>query len=252
MSASKISVVIITLNEERNIGRALDSVKSLADEIIILDSGSTDQTENIAKQFDVRFVKVAWEGYAATKNIGHEKATHNYILSLDADESLSEGLQQEIIRAKKQGLNGYYEVKRLTHYCGHWIRYSGWYPDSKIRLFPKSTKWQGKFVHETLQLDPQLNITTFNNDMFHYSYYSTEEHRERADKYSRLTAEKMFEKGKKAGFLKPYLSAIARFFSMYILKLGFLDGSAGFTIAKISAQSNIYKYKTLRKLHHEQ
>lgn len=252
MSPTKVSAIIITLNEERNIERVLSSITSIADEIIILDSGSTDQTEQLSKQYDITFKKVEWQGYAATKNIGHKMAQHPYILSIDADEALSDELQKEILAAKTNGLKGYYEVKRLTNYCGHWIHHSGWYPDSKIRLFPKETMWEGEFVHETLNLDPALEITTFNNDMLHYSYYNREEHRQRADKYSILTAEKMFAKGKKASFIKPYLSALARFISMFIIKKGFLDGGAGWAIAKISAESNIVKYKTLRKLQHEQ
>ena len=250
---NKLSVTIITLNEERNIERCLKSLAGVADEIIVLDSFSSDRTEEICEQYDVIFEKRKWEGYSASKNYLNQLASHEYILSLDADESLSEELKNSILKEKNNGFSGVYSVNRLTNYCGTWIKYSGWYPDIKTRIFPKSiSQWVGAYVHEELEVDgnptPQLLI----GDLFHYSYYSFIDHKERADKYSRLTAQKMNAKGKKASALKPYLSAFVRFVGMYFVKLGFLDGKMGFKIAQISAQSNIYKYKELRRLNREQ
>jgi glycosyltransferase involved in cell wall biosynthesis len=248
----KLSVIIITLNEERNIERALKSVSQLADEIIVLDSFSTDKTEELCKQFDVRFVKEKWKGYAATKNFANDLATYDWILSLDADESVDEIMAGDINSYKAKGFEGVYVLNRLTNYCGSWIKHSTWYPDKKVRIFNKqNTRWVGEYVHEELEFTQSVKETLVKGHLNHYSYYNYKEHRERADRYSVLTAQKMNAAGKKAGVLKPYLSAIARFFSMYVIHIGFLDGKAGFKIAQISAQSNVVKYKTLRKLNKE-
>jgi glycosyltransferase involved in cell wall biosynthesis len=248
-----LSAVIITLNEERNIRRCLDSLVGVADEVVVLDSFSTDATERICREYDfVRFEQRQWAGYSDSKNYANSLARFPYIFSLDADEALSPELTAAILTAKKNGFEGVYVVNRKTNYCGTWIHHSGWYPDFKIRIFPKATtKWVGAFVHEELEFAESMRETRLLGDLYHYSYYDYVDHRARADKYSLLTAQKMHAAGKKAGPLKPYLSALARFFSMYILKLGFLDGHAGWKIATISAQSNIVKYKTLRQLNRE-
>jgi len=248
----KLSATIITLNEERNIGRCIDSLLSIADEIIVLDSFSTDKTEEICNAKGVRFEKRQWTGYSDAKNYLNSLASNEYIFSVDADEAPDVKLQQSILKAKKQGFQHVYAVNRLTNYCGHWVKHSGWYPDVKIRIFPKTTsRWEGEFVHEELVLDENSQIETLEGHLLHYSYYNFAEHRERADKYSKLTAQKLFAKGKKASFFKPYLSALGRFISMFFIKKGFLDGVMGWKIAIISAKSNIFKYKELRRLHHE-
>lgn len=248
----RISATIITLNEERNIRRCIESLLPVADEIIVLDSLSTDGTAEICKELNVRFEERKWEGYSASKNYLNDLATCDYILSIDADEALDEELQQEVLRVKQLGNPQVYSVNRLTNYCGKWIRHSGWYPDVKVRLFPKEGSiWEGAFVHEELSFPETLGIEQLKGHLEHYSYYSFKGHRERADKYSALTAQKMFHKGKRASLLKPYLSAIGRFISMYIIKRGFLDGRMGWKIAVISAQSNIFKYKELRRIQRE-
>ena len=245
-----ISVLIITLNEERNIRRAIESVQSFADEIIVLDSLSTDQTKSIVENFSsVKFIERAWEGYSKTKNYLHSLANYSYIFSLDADEAPDQKMQKHILEVKKQGLSGVYSVNRLTNYCGKWIKYSGWYPDIKKRLFPAdSARWDGAIVHEELIFDRNFCIHELNGHLEHYSYYDFAEHKSRADKYSVLTANKFNEQGKKASIFKPYLSGMMRFFSMYFVKLGFLDGKMGYKIAAISARSNVLKYKELRRL----
>lgn len=248
----KLSVVIITLNEERNIGRALESVKRIADEVIVVDSFSTDRTKEICESHNVKFVQTQWKGYSETKNYANSLSENEYIFSLDADEAVDKNLEKIIIAQKHTGLKGMYTVNRKTNYCGKWINHSGWYPDKKTRIFPKSkTKWVGEFVHEELEFSEGMNEVELPGHLEHYSYYNYIEHRARADKYSLLTAKKMNAAGKKANALKPYFSAIARFLSMYIFKLGFLDGKMGFKIAQISAQSNVVKYKELRKLNRE-
>lgn len=247
---TSLAVVIITLNEERNIGRCLDSIGDLADEIIVLDAFSTDRTPEICRNhtIPVQFVQRKWEGYSASKNYLNSLVTSEYILSLDADEALSKDLYAEISKQKEQGFSGIYSVNRLTNYLGKWIYHSGWFPDIKPRLFPKEgSYWSGEYVHEVL-ITPDSPEQLFKGVLEHYSYYSYEDHRARADKYSVLTARKFHAAGKKVGPLKPYISAIGRFIAMYFIKRGFLDGWMGFQIAQISALSNIIKYQELRKL----
>lgn len=248
----KISATIITLNEERNIERCIRSLEPIADEIIVLDSFSTDKTVEICERLGVRLEQRKWAGYAASKNYLNSLATYDYIFSVDADEAVDETLAQEILKVKQLPNPELYSVNRLTNYCGKWIKHSGWYPDVKLRLFPKEgCEWEGAFVHEELNYPQELEIHQLEGHLEHYSYYSFTGHRERADKYSALTAQKMHHRGKKASLLKPYLSAAGRFISMYLLKLGFLDGRMGFKIAQISAQSNVFKYKELRRLNRE-
>ena len=247
----RLAVVIITLNEERNIERCIRSVRDLADEIIVLDAFSTDNTASICKDLGVRFEQREWEGYSATKNYLNSLVSTDYILSLDADEAISEALYQEIKAEKANGFKGTYSVNRMTNYMGKWIKHSGWFPDIKPRLFPKEgSYWDGAYVHETL-VHPGGEPKTFQGILEHYSYYSYLDHRARADKYSVLTAQKFHAAGKHVGPFKPYISAIGRFIAMYFIKLGFLDGRAGFKIAQISAASNILKYQELRRLNRE-
>jgi glycosyltransferase involved in cell wall biosynthesis len=243
-----LSIVVITLNEERNIARCLASVQDLADEIIVLDAFSTDKTIEISESFKAKVVQRKWEGYSSSKNYLNSLTSCDYILSLDADEVLSKELIAEIKKVKENGFEGTYHVNRLTNYCGKWIKHSGWFPDIKPRLFPKEgSYWSGEYVHEEL-IYPPCEKKIFQAVVEHYSYYSYTDHRARADKYSLLTAQKFNAAGKNAPFFKPYLSAIGRFFSMYFLKFGFLDGWMGFKIAQISAQSNVLKYKELIRL----
>lgn len=239
-----ITAVIITKNEERNIGRCLASLQGVADEIIVLDSHSTDQTESICNQHAVRFIRQDWLGYSATKNLGNSLASHPYILSLDADEALSEDLTASIL-VLKPNLDGAYSFNRLAFYCGRPIRHGGWYPDEKIRLFPKGgAEWKGDFVHEELVPANGLTLGKLNGDLLHFTYYSTEEHIHRAKKYASLAADAMRTKGKgRLGLaLKAVFSPGWRFFSMYLLKLGFLDGKSGWDIARITAKEVWWKY----------
>lgn len=245
----KISVTIITLNEERNIRRCIQSLKPVADEIIVLDSLSTDSTKQICEEEGVTFHERKWEGYSESKNYLNSLAKHDYILSIDADEALDSELQRSILEVKDNEQPAVYSLNRLTNYCGKWIKHSGWYPDVKIRLFPKEgSYWDGAIVHEELIYPKELKVIPLEGHLEHYSYYNFEEHRERADKYSELTAQKMHKAGKNASALKPYLSGFGRFVSMYLIKGGILDGRMGFKIAQISAASNVFKYKELRRL----
>jgi glycosyltransferase involved in cell wall biosynthesis len=249
---SLLSATIIAKNEARNIERCILSLQGIVDEIVVLDSFSTDQTQAICERLGVRFYQEAWRGYAGSKNRVNELASHSWILSIDADEEVSPKLRKAISTEKKNGFEGVYKINRLTNYCGSWIRHSGWYPDAKLRLFRKDqAKWSGEWVHEHLELLVPLSVKPLKGNLLHYSYYSRKEHKAKADHYSKLTARKMSEANRKHFFMQPYLSAIGRFFGMYILKGGWLDGKAGWHIACISAQSNILKYKELKRINLE-
>jgi glycosyltransferase involved in cell wall biosynthesis len=244
-----LTVVFITFNEEDNILRSLKAVKTIADEIIVLDSFSTDQTVAIAENYGAQVIQRTWEGYAASKNYLNRLAQTDYVLSLDADEVLSEELQQEILIEKAKGFKGVYSINRLTNYCGRWIKHGGWYPDNKPRLFnKKECYWEGEFVHETLFIPKHVKVRVLTSDCYHYTYKDEKDHRDRAEKYAILTANKLLSQGKKISALKPYFSAVARFTGMYLFKLGFLDGVSGYKIAKISGWCNWVKYKELRRI----
>ena len=219
----------------------------VADEIIVVDSGSTDATKDICGKFEkLRFIDKEWIGYSETKNFANQQADHSYILSIDADEALDESLTAMILQEKTKGLSGTYSFNRLTNYCGNWVRHGGWYPDPKLRIFPSAgTKWEGE-IHEELLFETLLSNIHLNGDLLHYSYYSHQEHQERANKYSRMSAQKLHHQGKKAGPLKPLFASMFKFIQMFILKAGFLDGLTGFHIARISAAANYLKYKELR------
>lgn len=245
----QLSVVIITFNEEKNIGRCLESIQGIADDVVILDSFSTDATESISKKYNVNFISRKWEGYSASKNFANSQAKYDWILSLDADEALSEELKKSILKAKEGTELKTYKFHRLTNYCGSWIKHCGWYPDTKIRIFDRRiTKWEG-IIHEKLVIDSKQEAILLNGDCLHYSYYTIEQHLLQVDKFSTLAAQNLFEKGKKASVLQLWLSPIVKFISDYLIKLGFLDGAAGFTICKISARHSYLKYKKLRGLY---
>ncbi len=245
-----ISAVIITHNEERNIGRCLASLKNVADDIVVVDAASTDNTAAIAAQAGARVVIREWTDYSDQKNFANALALHNYILSMDADEVLSSELRNEILDRKKKGLTGAYRFPRLTNYCGSWVKHGGWYPDAKIRLFPRdAARWEGSQVHEELKLDPKVKVIDLDADLLHYSYHSISDHLQRIDRYSTLHAQKMFAAGKSSGPIKLYLSPLAKFVQGYFFQLGFLDGAAGFNIARISAKAVRMKYVKLKQLH---
>ena len=246
-----LSVVIITFNEEKNIARCLDSIQGIADDIVVVDSFSTDRTEEICKKYNVNFVQCKWEGYSATKNFANQLAKHDWVLSLDADEALSDELKQSILKIKNEDTLVTAEFKRLTNYCGHWIKHCGWYPDVKIRLFDKRiTKWEG-IIHEELKFSEEVSAVHLSGDCLHYSYYTLEQHYKQADKFTSIAAKDLFEQGKKASFLKLAVSPVVKFIRDYIFNLGFLDGSAGITVCRISAYATYLKYKKLRDLYSE-
>ncbi len=244
-----LSAVIITFNEEKNIGRCLESLNGVADEIIVVDSFSTDRTEEICRKFGVRFIKHAFEGHVEQKNWAKDQAIHQYILSLDADEALSETLTSSVLSAKNNWAHDAYQMNRRTNYCGKWINHSGWYPDIKVRLFDREKgKWGGNNPHDKFIPDPSVNIQQLKGDLLHYSFYTREEHVQQIHKFSSIGAEALFKKGVKSSYLKLIIKPLARFIKAYLLFKGFLDGSEGFTISRLSAYANYLKYSKLLKL----
>ncbi len=244
-----LSVVIITFNEEKNIARCLDSIQGIADDIVVVDSFSTDKTEEICKKYKVNFVQCKWQGYSLTKNFANQLAKNDWILSLDADEVLSDELKQSVLKVKKEGLLITAKFNRLTNYCGHWIKHCGWYPDVKVRMFDRRiTLWEGT-IHEELKFSEDISLVHLAGDCLHYSYYTIEQHYKQADKFTSIAAQDLFSQGKKASVLKLIVSPIIKFLRDYIFNLGFLDGSAGFTVCKISAYATFLKYKKLRNIY---
>lgn len=245
----QLSVVIITFNEEKNIGRCLESIQGIADDVVIVDSFSTDATESISKKHNVNFISRKWEGYSDTKNFANAQAKFDWVLSLDADEALSEELKKSILKIKLESELKTYKFHRLTNYCGSWIKHCGWYPDTKIRIFDRRiSSWEG-IIHEKLIINSKQEAILLNGDCLHYSYYTIEQHIAQIEKFSSLAAQDMFHKGKKASALKMYLSPVVKFINDYIIKFGILDGTAGYTICKVSAKHSFLKYKKLQELY---
>lgn len=250
----KISAVIITLNEERNIGRCIDSLAGIADEILVIDSGSKDKTASICEQKGARFQFNKWEGYLEQKNFGNKLAQNPWILSLDADEAISEELRSSILSIRDNLSEDGYEMNRLTNYCGKWIRHCSWYPDRKLRLFHRDKfEWGGERIHEDLlKLDADASTAWLKGDLLHYSYYNISEHIAQANHFTNMTAELAVEKGKKASLFKIICSPIVKFIRDYFIKLGFLDGYYGYIVCRISAQATFMKYSKIRQIRKDQ
>jgi len=248
---NKISAVIITYNEERNIGRCIESLKDVADEIVILDSFSSDKTKEICKSKGVNFFQHAFDGHIQQKNRAITFAKHPYILSLDADEALDETLKMTILEVKKEWTHDGYYMNRLTNYCGHWVKHCNWYPDTKLRLWDsRKGKWTGTNPHDKYEMnDGDKNTKHIKGDILHYSYYSIDDHYKQVEYFTDIASKAYVEKGKKAAFYKLVLNPIAKFIDHYILHLGFLDGKAGYSISKISAYAAYLKYKKIRALY---
>jgi glycosyltransferase involved in cell wall biosynthesis len=259
----KISATVITLNEEANIQRALESL-GWADEIIVVDSGSTDRTVEIARRFTGKVMIKDWPGYSAQKNFAAEQARNDWIFSLDADEQLSPQLISEIASLKvpdsdvgqASSLSSLpahslkiagYEMPRLCRYMGRWIRHSGWYPDYKLRLYNRTVAcWKGDFVHESVSVNGR--VARLQGQLLHYTVRSASEHHQRMDRYTTLAAQEMHKKGKRASIAALMLSPIAGFVRSYLLRLGFLDGTPGLAIAYFAAHYNFLKYIKLLEL----
>lgn len=245
----QLSVVIITYNEERNIRRCLESVKQIADEIVVVDSYSGDNTENICREYKVKFLKHTFEGHIQQKNYAIDQASFDWILSLDADEALSEELKQAIVGLREKTSYKGYRMNRLTNYCGKWVHHCGWYPDTKVRLVHKNyARWQGVNPHDRLDLIPSEAIGFLSGDILHYSYYTREDHLKQIEYFGNISAKELYHRGKRSNWLKILVKVAAQFFKSYFLKAGILDGKTGFTISRLSAYATYRKYIKLLNL----
>ncbi len=245
----RISAVIITFNEERNIARCIESLIGIADEIVVVDSFSKDKTEEICKSFGVKFVQHIFDGHIEQKNWAITQATFPHILSLDADEAVDETLKSSILKIKENWNHDGYSMNRLTNYCGKWIRHCGWYPDTKMRLWDsRKGEWGGDNPHDKYELVEGSSTKHIEGDILHYSYYSLEDHYKQVTYFTDILSKSQFKKGKKAPFIVLIFSPIVKFIKDYFIKKGFLDGKEGFTICRISAYATFLKYKKIRIL----
>ncbi len=245
----KLSVVIITFNEEKNIERCLQSVEDLADEIVVVDSFSKDKTEEICKKYKVKFIEHPFEGHIQQKNYAITQAAYPHILSLDADEALSDELKKNILIAKKNWEHDGYYFNRLTNYCGKWIRHTGWYPDRKLRLWDsRKGKWGGVNPHDKYIMENGSTQSYLKGDLYHYSFYTISQHMDQVNKFSDIRAREMRAQNKKVSILKIIFAPLVKFLKHYFLKLGFMDGYFGFVISINSAHASFLKYAKLRQL----
>jgi glycosyltransferase involved in cell wall biosynthesis len=241
----KITATIITLNEERNIARSIESLRC-ADEILIVDSGSVDRTVELARNLGVRVIEAGWLGYAAQKNWAAEQAGHEWILSLDADEALSEALEAEIWSLKKAGPKfDAYTMPRLARYLGKWIFHSGWYPDRKVRLYRRDTaRWVGDFVHESVEATG--TIGHLKGNLLHFTCDSLSEHLKTLDRYTTLAAQEIAAHKVKVPIHKIIADPTWTFLKTYFVQRGFLDGLEGLIIAYMAAFYTFLKYSKAR------
>lgn len=241
-----LSVTIITRNEEANIAACLESV-AWASEKIVVDSGSTDRTVDIARELGARIIEIEWRGFGDAKQRGLDSATEEWVLSLDADERVTSELAREIrCCIGDANVNGF-KLPRLTRFVDTWIYHSGWYPGYILRLFRRDkAHFTNSLVHERVKIDGATNV--LKNHLLHYSYSSLDDYLLRMNRYTSLAAEEMFSARKRFGFWQPLLKAPAAFVKCFLVRRGFLDGWAGLQIAVLSAMYAFTKYSKLREL----
>jgi len=244
---NRISFCVITLNVEKNLPRALQSAQGIADEIIVVDCGSTDRTLEIAREHGAKVFFRAWTNFSDQRNFAVAQASSEWIYTLDADEELSEGLRNSLIAWKQQNakLNAY-EMPRLTMYMGGWIRHSGWYPNLQRRLYRKDAGKYSGIVHETLEFEGEAGY--LKGDLLHYTIKNFAEHEAKTEKYSTLAAQKMFDDGKRSWRAAMWFATPWTFLQSFFIRGGFLDGHRGALIAQMAARSVRLKFRMLGTL----
>jgi glycosyltransferase involved in cell wall biosynthesis len=246
----KISATIVAFNEERNIARAIRSLQlggGCVDEVVVVDSGSSDGTREIAASLDARVIEEKWRGYAAQKNFAAASAANDWILSIDADEELTPELATEIAALKNQPAHfDAWAMPRLAHYLGRWIRHSGWYPDRKIRLYHRQhALWRGDYVHESVQVTGRTG--ELKSDLLHFTCDSLGQHLRTLDRYTSLAAQALVASGKPIPFRRLVVDPPWTFVRSYIVQRGFLDGVHGFVIAAMASFYTFMKYAKARE-----
>jgi glycosyltransferase involved in cell wall biosynthesis len=248
---NRLSACIITLNEEHNLPRALASLQAIADEIIVIDSGSTDGTQDIARKHGAVFSTRVWTNYSEQKNFAAAQAANDWIFSLDADEELSSPLQTAILEWKKhEPVFSVYEVARRTWYLGAWIKHSGWYPDFQRRLYRRDAAQFSGIIHEALRF--QGHPGRLSGDLLHYTVRTFAEHEANVENYTTLAARHMFVTGRRNWRGGMWLATPWSWFRNYFLRGGFLDGYRGALIAQMAARSVRLKYEKLGRLIEEE
>lgn len=245
----KISAVVITYNEEDKIGRCLDSLRDVADEIIVIDSLSTDRTVEICKSKGATVISQEFLGYIEQKNFALDKSNFDYVLSVDADEVLSPELIKSIIDIKSNFNSDAYEFNRLTNYCGKWIKHGGWYPDVKTRIWNKNDgRWGGTNPHDKVILENGKKVKKLQGDLLHYSIDSISQHIYQIQNFTTIAAQTLHKKGHKTSISTILFNSWFKFIRDYFLRLGFLDGFYGFVVAFNSAFATYLKYLKLYDL----
>ena len=242
-----VTATVITRNEQDNISRCLNSLRWV-DDIIVVDSGSTDNTLDICRSFNCRVFSIEWRGFGLTKQFAVNQAKTSWILSIDADEQVSHDLRQQILKVMNEPaeFNGY-RIQRVSSYLGSLIRYSGWQNDRPLRLFNRNYgQFNEKPVHESVQLHGKSGLLTA--PLYHYPYPDVYSHIEKMNRYSELGAKELKKKGRKSTPLGAVLHGAGKFIKMYILKSGFRDGKAGFVLAQNSAFGVYLKYLKLWRM----
>lgn len=242
-----LSVTIITLNEADHIAAAIDSA-AWADEILVVDSGSTDATVDIARSKGAAVIVRGWPGWIEQKNFAAERASNDWIFSLDADERITPALAAEIRELlKTEPARRGYRMPRVTYHLGRWIRTTDFYPDYQTRLYDRRTaRWRGRYVHESVSVDGGAG--QLRNEIEHYSYRDLRDQLERINQYTTLAAKQMHESGRRAGLLDLIVHPPAAFLRNYVLRRGMIDGAAGLTISAMNAYSVFLKFAKLREL----
>ncbi len=249
----KLSVLIITYNEEANIGRCIDSVQAIADEIVVVDSQSQDKTIEICISKGAKVIQHPFENFVKQRNNANAEAKYDHVFSIDADEVLSPELIDSIQEMKKNWEYDAYEINRLNNYCGQWIKHSGWYPEWRARIFDRRIgEWTGLLVHESLKLQKGTVTGKLNGHLLHYSYHSISEHIKRINHYTDLTAQEAFINKKKSNNFNIWFNPKVRFIRDYIFNGGFRDGYYGYVICKISSLATFLKYSKLKDLYSQE
>jgi glycosyltransferase involved in cell wall biosynthesis len=231
---TRVTATVITFNEAANIEAALASL-AFADEIVVVDSESTDDTVAIARRFTDKVWVRPWPGYIAQKNFAAEQASHDWIFSLDADERVSPRLADEIRGLPAEGAPAGYRIPRVTFHLGRWLRSTDWYPDYQLRLYDRRrARWAGRHVHESVRADGAVG--RLNGEILHYAYRDLSHHLQTMDRYTTLAARQMFEDGRRAGWWDLALHPPAAFFRNYVLRGGFRDGVPGLIVSAMNAR----------------
>jgi glycosyltransferase involved in cell wall biosynthesis len=246
----KLSAVIITYNEEEHLQTCLTSLKDVADEIVVLDSFSTDKTKEICLDAGVRFHEHIFDGYVKQKNRALKLAQYDLVLSLDGDEALSSEANNKILQIKENRSADAYLFNRKNNYCGKWMEFTSLYPDRKIRLFDKAKAlWDGYDPHDHIKILDEAIVIKTESDILHWVYKSKEDHMEKAEKFATIASQSYFDRSKKSYPSQKYLHALWRFLYEYIIRAGILEGKLGLQFSLISSSYVFKKYSKLEVLY---